>query len=415
MNVSAPSQTVKSSNYSTRQALIIYTIFQLAFSLLLWTPIFYEYQKISGLSDYEIFRIQSIYYVIFLLCEIPTGALADRLGYRLSLKLGAWVLLASNLLPIFWTSYAGFLTQFATLALARSLISGASSAWLYEFMKERGEPNAYKQLEGRTRAATLIGRVVGWAPMGMAMAWHPAIPYWATAACSLMAIVYVYRLPPLALEKSEQSERGSMRTEALLNAIPKLVTQLRTQPYLLMVMVQGISIFVLARIVMINLFQPILKSAGMSVASFGWLMAGMSLVEALGSWHPAWIRRWVSDLTAVWMLTLLISLSLIPMAYGGVVGVVIGFSLFSLAFGFAFPIQKQLMNDTINNPKQRASLLSIESLIDRAVCSIAVLPIGHMVAGQRMGELLLWAALGSMLVTTLVWGFARNMRHKTAN
>ena len=55
---------------------------------------------------------------------------------------------------------------------------------------------------------------------------------------------------------------------------------------------------------------------------------------------------------------------------------VIGFALFSLFAGVAFPVQKQLLNDHIPNKKYRASILSIESLGDRMICSLASIIIG---------------------------------------
>jgi MFS family permease len=69
----------------------VFNSFQFFFSLLLWVPIFYEYQKRIGLNDTEIFKIQSLYYLIFCLMEIPTGYLADWLGYRLCLILGSLI------------------------------------------------------------------------------------------------------------------------------------------------------------------------------------------------------------------------------------------------------------------------------------------------------------------------------------
>src|SRR4051812_29927329 len=99
-----------------------YVKFQFFFSLLLWIPIFYEYQKRVGLSDVQIFGIQSFYYTVFCLLEIPTGMLADVCGNLACLRLGAGVLVAANLLPIFWPSYLGFGAHFLLIALARSLI-----------------------------------------------------------------------------------------------------------------------------------------------------------------------------------------------------------------------------------------------------------------------------------------------------
>ena len=73
----------------TRRVIKLYHAFSFFFSLLFWAPIFYEYQKQMGLSDSEIFGIQSLYYLAFCFLELPTGFLADRYGHRLSLRWAA--------------------------------------------------------------------------------------------------------------------------------------------------------------------------------------------------------------------------------------------------------------------------------------------------------------------------------------
>ena len=73
----------------------LYIAFQFFFNLLLWVPIFYTFQRQMGLSDPQIFGIQSIYYVAFCLFEIPTGYIADRFGFRCSMLLGAAMLTAA--------------------------------------------------------------------------------------------------------------------------------------------------------------------------------------------------------------------------------------------------------------------------------------------------------------------------------
>ncbi len=100
--------------------------FQFFFSLLLWTPVFIAYQQRMGLSDEQIYGIQSIYYIAFCLLELPTGYLADRWSQRKCLLSGSLLLVGSNLLVVFEPTYAGFLWHWLSIALSRSLISGAT-------------------------------------------------------------------------------------------------------------------------------------------------------------------------------------------------------------------------------------------------------------------------------------------------
>ena len=110
-------------------------------------PVFYAYQKQAGLSDGQIFGIQSIYYVAFCLFEIPTGIIADRFGYRNCLRAGAVVLTAANLAPVFR------LLHRLPPPLPRHRPGplpdlGRRSAYLYDGHARRECRRAYPQAEG---------------------------------------------------------------------------------------------------------------------------------------------------------------------------------------------------------------------------------------------------------------------------
>jgi fucose permease len=135
-------------------------------------PIFYSYQKQLGMSDAEIFGIQSVYYVAFCLLEIPTGMVADRFDYRTSLVSGAGVLVVANLVPVFMGSYTGFLAHFLLIAPARSLISGAQSAYLYEFLHAHDAGHLYLRAEGVGRSYNLVGKIVCWPVIGTRLRWR---------------------------------------------------------------------------------------------------------------------------------------------------------------------------------------------------------------------------------------------------
>jgi hypothetical protein len=136
-------------------------------------------------------------------------------------------------------------------------------------------------------------------------------------------------------------------------------------------MLQGIVLFVLARIVTINLFQPILASKRFGLGAYGMVMAGMTLVEAVGAARPNWMRRWFIDLDSVCILSAIMGATALAIPFFGQNGTLGIFALFSLATGLSYPIQRQVMNDAIPDPDFRATILSLESLIDRAVTAVA--------------------------------------------
>ncbi|MFD2119439.1 hypothetical protein ACFSNO_07525 [Streptomyces cirratus] len=65
--------------------------------------------------------------------------------------------------PVVSPSFAGFMAHFLAIAVARSLVSGASSAYLYEYLHEHGADAHYVQAEappGRSASGrrSLAGR-----------------------------------------------------------------------------------------------------------------------------------------------------------------------------------------------------------------------------------------------------------------
>ena len=376
-----------------------YTCFQFFFNLLLWVPIFYSVQRKMGLTDPQIFGIQSIYYMVFCALEVPTGFIADRFGYRFSMLLGASVLVAANLLPVAQQNYTGFLIHFLAIALARSLISGASSAYMYEYLQAQVAGDQYKKVEADARFYSLIGRIAAWTVVGWLMTWQLTSPYWLSAINAAIALIIGLTMPSVVAKAGSTAKQS-------VGAYTKLVSG-----RLFLLMLQGVGIFVMVRILQVNLYQPILTARSFDVTTFGWSMSLMTGFEALGSKAAPYLRSKIDDMRVVTLSTIVLGASLGLVAAFGQVGTLIGFCCFSFAAGVAFPVQKQLLNDAITDSRMRATVLSMESILDRACCAVAVLPLGSLVAAGRLDDIL-WitgavAAVIAFWLQHAMWRYAR--------
>ncbi|WP_223199585.1 MFS transporter [Solihabitans fulvus] len=386
----------------------LYNAFQLCTGLLWWLPIFYVYQRDAGLSDEQIFRIQGIYYLAFCLLDIPTGALADRFDYPRFLLGGGALLLLANLIPVWWPSYGGFLTHFLLIALAYSLVSGAGSAYLYESLRRSGRVEAYQRAEGSARAYTLVGRVVCLPVAGLLMQWHRPAPYLLSAACCAIGVLVALRLP--ALPADPDARTGG--TPPLSAALAGAWRQLRASPTLVLLMVQGVGIFTLVRICQANLYQPILAAKHLPLAGYGVLMAATTLVEVAGAARSSLARR-IGDLRAVLALTVVMAASLALVVPAGLAGTVLALCVFAFASGMAFPVQRTLVNSAISHAAHRATLLSVESLVDRLVCALVVLLLGDYLARGAMNAFLVHLAVvtaAAMAVLAVLLRLARRRR-----
>lgn len=109
------------------------------------TPFFVEH----GLSIGEIFLLQSIFSAAYLLWEIPSGMVADRLGRARSIKISAPIaavgMIAYGLSGEFWQ----FVVCELILAIANGLISGVDTALLVDSLKADGRSKDYVRVQQR--------------------------------------------------------------------------------------------------------------------------------------------------------------------------------------------------------------------------------------------------------------------------
>jgi cyanate permease len=146
-----------------------------------------------------------------------------------------------------------------------------------------------------------------------------------------------------------------------------------------------------------------------TVGGYGVVMSVMTVFEAVGAANPGGVRRFWSDWRAVFVLTLIMALSVAGLALHWPPLTIVFLCAFSLGCGMAFPIQRQLMNDAIPDSTYRATLLSMESLVDRAVCAVLAgslagfLALGHMdvfliIAGGSFAALVVVLQIGRRLL-----------------
>ncbi|MEC4018634.1 MFS transporter [Streptomyces sp. H27-D2] len=394
---------------AARRVILLNNGFQLLFNLLWWMPVFYAYQREAGLSDPEIFGIQSIYYIAFCLFEIPTGLIADRIGTRNCLLAGALVMTAANLTPVLSPTYGGFLVHFLAIAAGRSLTSGASSAYLYDALHSQGAGEHYLKAEGTARALGLVAKVVCWPLVGPLMQLaHPA-PYLLSAlgaAASLACAGALPRLAPAASGGGQGGERGKGRKGRgeIWRHAGAALRCVRGSPWLTLVMVQGVAVFTLARICQVNLFQPVLLDHGIPESSHGGVLAAMTVAEAVAAARPQWLGRRLRPVHLVSLLSVAMAVTLAGITLGGPAAVIALLCVFAAITGFVYPIQRKLVNDAIPAHAPRATLLSVESIVDRAVCAVAAVAAGAYLSAGRMDALLQQSAVLTVVVMAGVHG-----------
>ncbi len=114
-----------------------------ALALGVFATSYIPYQRAIGLTNGQIFLIEAIYSLTLIVCEVPTGFLADRYGRFRSLLCGT-VLWALGMGLVFWArSFSVEVVLFLVAGVGNACITGADEAWFKDAMSADGQDAGY--------------------------------------------------------------------------------------------------------------------------------------------------------------------------------------------------------------------------------------------------------------------------------
>lgn len=147
------------------------------------TPFFLQ----KGLSLSQIFLLQSIFSLAYLLWEIPSGYIADRFGRAFSIKLSAPIAaVAMTLYGLSGTFWQFALCELA-LAFANGLVSGIDTALLLDSLKADGREDEFVRISQRINAWTWAATAFG-VPVAMALVHYVSVSSTIIADALLTAV-----------------------------------------------------------------------------------------------------------------------------------------------------------------------------------------------------------------------------------
>ena len=131
-------------------------LFKILSSLELTVSFFVLFFLANGLSMTQVMTIETIFIILVLVLEVPSGALADIFGRKLSINIGEFCAVISFFIFSIGTNFWTFLIAQIFLAFTWALMSGADSAFLYDSLKEAGQEKKYSLILGRAGFLNLI-------------------------------------------------------------------------------------------------------------------------------------------------------------------------------------------------------------------------------------------------------------------
>ena len=343
----------------------LFYLFRLLATSYLWVPIFWHFMVSRGLGFDEIMLLSAIYSITVIVVEVPTGALADRIGRRFSMMAGALAMVASCLVAFAAHSLPVFIIAEVLAATSMSHCSGADSAYLFDLLQEHGRGHEYARREGTASAWHQAGSAAAFAAGGLLGELNLALPYLVTAGVAGLAFFVAMFMSTDATPTRPAAATVSTEMKTYARHMGQSFRDVRKNKRLMWVLGYSAVVFVLLRAT-VYLYQPYLDARDFGIAETGFAFAVVYVVASFVAHHGHFLRRRLGEEALIWGVlgTLAVSFLLLGQMVGEWALLILGVQ--AVTNGLYSPLVKPMINREISDSSRRATVLSIESIVRRA-------------------------------------------------
>lgn len=334
-----------------------------------------------GFSLWEIGVAESVFHMVSLTFEVPSGMAADLLGRKKTLVAGGVCMVLSNLPMAFAPDLFFICLAMALSALANAMFSGTASALTYDSLKQCGRTDDYLRVSANCSRLSMLATAVGSLASTLERFLRFSGFYLLSAAFEgTAAAATALMTEPIVTETQARREKQTFRDlpGQLARLVRDSITALRATPLAAKLIVSAAvlcipsyltKMFVQQRLVELGwptalLFVPMLLSG----------LASMLGVEAARRLHPKSLRRFY----AVCALHQHTAEDAAP-----ALGCIFGCMLVQGVIDAYLLHEDQKLNDVIPSD-QRATLISVDGM----VYSLLMIPASSLVGavGDAFGQ-----------------------------
>ena len=360
-------------------------------NLLFPIPVVVLFWMANGLNLTEVMILQSIFSIIVVVLELPTGYFADLYGRKTSLVIGSLTLFFGIIIYSLGHNFFQFLIAEILWGISASFLSGANLALLYDTLKNLGKERVYKKISGSVISYSFIAAIISSVAGGfigkinLRLTFYACIPFF-----------FILLLISLSLKEPRIYRRIAKKDyiKKFFFTIKKYIikhSQIRA-------LILYSAVLIAFTNAVLWLYQPYFKLSNIDIAYFGFIFALFNIIATLSSKYAYVIEEKVGKVRSLVMLPIILSISYFLM----------GKFVFYFAFGFAFiqqfvrgfsePIITEYIN-SLTPSRIRATLLSAKSLLTKLFYASIIPVIGYIADIYTLTQALL--VLG---VTTLISG-----------
>lgn len=367
-----------------RRNIALLYCFSIVRNFALFIPIIVPFYQENGLSQTQIFVVQSLFALSIVFLEVPTGYFADCIGRKQSILVGA---IFSTLGFVLYSVAYGFfpiLLAEIVLGIGYSFISGADTALAYDSFAAGGNQKDYLRFASRSNGllgmseatASIIGGFLALISLRM-----PLI---------VEAMGYSLTIP-LAFLLTEPKRIKSATEHPWRNILRITKYALHGHREIKWLILYGATMATLTH-TMVWLTQPYYQLVGVPLVWFGILWASQLFLMGLFSQSAERYERWLGRRGALLSFPIIgcvsyVTLGLVPSL--AILPVILGFYFIR---GVHMPILQHYVNSVVASDI-RATVLSVKSLVSKLLYALLGPLIGVMMDVYSLQTALLFSAV----------------------
>lgn len=363
-------------------------------------PFFILLVREQGLSFADYASLQSVYYITTLLCDLPTGILADWIGRKPVLALAAVAQSAGFVAMALAQSYGAFACAQILLGLGQAMLSGTTAAIVYDSLRITGRTQEYVYYESLSVIGRMLGTSVAFLAGGYISQYYSfEAAAWTSGILTLLSL-------PVALVMTEPPHGDARRRAvSLAGLVRSSATDLWSSRDLMWIAILFASFFVASRIAF-SFYTPALQHAGIeSPFAIGVVYSVLNVIAAVATRLAPRLASVAGERKPLLSLLLLFTVSFAIHAFtDSPAAVVLVFVLQQVPFGLHFPLVSAFVNKRVP-VERRATFLSVLSLLGRLAFA-TTFPLFGFLAGRSLPASMALAA-GVFLILAFSLGHRR--------
>ncbi|HYE82302.1 MAG TPA: MFS transporter [Clostridia bacterium] len=331
----------------------IYTLLQ---NIDLTRGIWMIYLAGKGMSLTQLGLLETVFHITSFFMEVPTGAIADIFGRKISRVLGRVLSLVSVVILLAAKDFLWFAISFIFTALSYNLESGAGDALIYDSLKEIGEEDRYMKISGNKEVFYQVAGIISFLAGGYMATKSYGIAFVITIVIGAAALLQSMSFKEPSVGRRHEAEA---KGNVFVNQLKESMKVVRENPRIgfLIVFTEIILTFCTC---MFFYIQNFLKGNGYNEAVIGVICAATYLASAFIAPQVHRIEKVIKEQG----ILLLIPFVTVASLWG------IALSAYHYIFFIVLMITEEVvyvaMSDYINKmipSENRATILSFSSMV----------------------------------------------------